>query len=860
MRYVFSIPQSVLVSKKIALTLYLTLSSLSGQTLDIQKALRDRYLDPVKRLHVEGEYERAANAAQAIVADGEASADYFRVLVDCLVTVGMPEEALVAVRAGMEEHPKDLHLTMLHYDVLRAYGRTADMPAALEAVNTLAKTLPADKRSALDTVALGRAALAAGADPQLVLGNYFSAARKKERKLLDVYLAAGELALEKGDFQRAAKEYEEGLKEHGEHPALRTGLARAFAPSDRPVSLKNARRALEMNSRYIGALMVQAEHLISAEGFDEADEKLTEVLEIDEAHSAALALKSAIALLANNDPFGAAKLRSEALERWQLNPEVDHLIGRVLSRAYRFSEGAQYQREALAMGGSFLRAKMQLAQDLMRLGETDEAWKVAAEIREADQYNTQAHNLGLLERQMSGYHVQREEDFILRMPLKDWQVYGARALALLREARTVLPAKYGLNLQLARPTMVEFFPSQQDFAIRTFGSLGGQGLLGVCFGTVITMNSPGSLAAGRNNWEATLWHEYCHVVTLSVTHNRMPRWLSEGISVYEEARRDAAWGMPMTPEWRKRILDEEKPPTPLTELSEAFLNAEDGEAVMFAYYLSSQAVEYLNARYGRDKFLAVLKELGTGTRIQGALETHCAPAEALNGGFQAHLVKLAKAYAPQADFEKPEDAGTSVESLTAYLKEHKGNLAALRMLIAEQMKGEQWQAAADLADKLHELEPGASGSESGLWLKAKAMNRLGKHDEELRLLRQVADASADAAVVFNRLMELEHERKDWAELQKHASRSYALNPFLPEPTEALAEAAEGLGDAEQAIAHYERLINIGPANSTLTRYKLATLYATRDKARAKRHLLDALVDAPRFKEGLELLLKLQAEP
>ncbi|MBL9117224.1 MAG: tetratricopeptide repeat protein [Verrucomicrobiaceae bacterium] len=848
------------MSKKIALLLLISSLPLWGQTLDIQKALRDRYLDPVKRLHVTGEYERAANAAQAIVADGEASADYFRVLVDCLVTVGMPEEAIVAARAGMEEHPDDIHLAMRHYDVLKVFGRTPDMPAALNAVNELAKRKPAAKRTALDMVALGRAALAAGADPQLVIGTYLNPARKKDPKLLEATLALGELALEKGDYQRAAKEFEIGLKEQGEHPALRVGMARAFAPSDRPVSLRNARRALEMNSRHIGALMVQAEHLIAAEGYDEAVEKLDEVLAIDDGLPQALALRSAISLLYDNDPFGAASHRTKALDRWQMNPEVDHLIGKVLSKAYRFREGAQYQREALAMQSGNLKVKMQLAHDLMRLGETEEAWKLAADIRKEDGYNTQAHNLGLLERQMSGFHVQRETDFILRMPLKDWQVYGKRALEILRAARSSLPSKYGLNLGLSRPTTVEFFPSQQDFAIRTFGSLGGQGLLGVCFGTVITMNSPGSLAAGRNNWEATLWHEYCHVVTLGATHNRMPRWLSEGISVYEETRKDASWGMPMTSEWKKRILNKETPPTALTDLSEAFLNAEDGEAVMFAYFLSSRAVEYLTETYGNDKFQALLRELASGTRIKLALEHVLAPAEKLNAGFAKKIEAQAAAYAPRADFEPPKEAGSTIESLENYLKDHPTNVIAWRRLIAEQMDAKNWHAVLIAADKLHALEPEASGSGSALWLKAKAYNRLENHDEELKLLRQVADASSDATPVFLRLMEVEREAKQWVELQKHASRVFALNPFLPEPTESLALAAENLGQKEAASGHYERLLIIGPPNPTLVRYKLAELYRGSDRTKAVRYLLDALVDAPRFKEAHQLLLDLQPLP
>ena len=40
--------------------------------------------------------------------------------------------------------------------------------------------------------------------------------------------------------------------------------------------------------------------------------------------------------------------------------------------------------------------------------------------------------------------------------------------------------------------IVEIFPQQKEFAVRTFGLPGADGLLGVCFGRVITANSPAS--------------------------------------------------------------------------------------------------------------------------------------------------------------------------------------------------------------------------------------------------------------------------------------------------------------------------------------------------------------------------------
>ena len=54
-------------------------------------------------------------------------------------------------------------------------------------------------------------------------------------------------------------------------------------------------------------------------------------------------------------------------------------------------------------------------------------------------------------------------------------------------------------------------------------------------------------SSSATKWESVLWHEFCHVVTLKMTKNKMPRWLSEGISVYEERQVDPAWGMKIDP-------------------------------------------------------------------------------------------------------------------------------------------------------------------------------------------------------------------------------------------------------------------------------------------------------------------------
>jgi len=59
-------------------------------------------------------------------------------------------------------------------------------------------------------------------------------------------------------------------------------------------------------------------------------------------------------------------------------------------------------------------------------------------------------------------------------------------------------------VELTQPTVVEIFPEQKDFAVRTFGMPGNPGYLGVCFGSVITANSPASQSANPANWEDVL--------------------------------------------------------------------------------------------------------------------------------------------------------------------------------------------------------------------------------------------------------------------------------------------------------------------------------------------------------------------
>jgi hypothetical protein len=342
-------------------------------------------------------------------------------------------------------------------------------------------------------------------------------------------------------------------------------------------------------------LLILVDNAISAERFSDAEKTITRVLEVNPNDWAAWSYLAVIAHLRGQYEIEPL-MRAAALSNWSKNPGVDHLIGRKLSDSYRFEEGAAYQRRSLAFQTDYAPAQFQLAQDLLRLGEDAIGWEIAGQISKADPYNVVVHNLMTLSDRVKTFTKLESEGIEVRMDSVEAAIYGNRVMDLLVAAKNVLCEKY--DVVPRAPIIVEIYPQQKDFAIRTFGLPGGDGFLGVCFGRVITANSPASRGSRPSNWESVLWHEFCHAVTLDKTKNRMPRWLSEGISVYEERQRNESWGQAMTPVFREMLLDEAL--TPVSRLSGAFLKPPTPMHLQFAYFQSSLVVDFLVDRFGVD--------------------------------------------------------------------------------------------------------------------------------------------------------------------------------------------------------------------------------------------------------------------
>ncbi|MES2694645.1 MAG: tetratricopeptide repeat protein, partial [Verrucomicrobiota bacterium] len=590
---------------------------------------------------------RRATAALGNPGEG-AQTDWSMVLIQALLATGRNAEADVAMKEALARDQRSIRLKWLGREVAFANGRPDEAVQRQQEVVRAIKMSAWLYRQPADLVIFGRAWLMEGADPKDVLEKVFSAAQKMEPKLRDVYLARGELALEKHDFALAAKAYEEGLKQIPDDPDLLSGRAKAYDNSDREVTLASLEAARKINPKHVPTLLQYVDHHIDAEAYDEANKLLDEIIAVNKTQPDAWAYRAVIAHL-KNDPIAERQARDKGLGSWPTNPRVDYLIGEKLSAKYRFTEGAAAQRRALEFDANYLPAQAQLATNLLRLGETDEGWKLAQTVHEKDDYDVEAFNLVTLKETMAKYAALNDEDFVIRMAAPEVAVYGPRVLALLRRAKAALVTKYGV--ELAKPTYIEIFADQRDFAVRTFGLPDVSGFLGVCFGRVVTANSPATSNLATN-WESVLWHEFCHVVTLQMTKNKMPRWLSEGISVYEERQANPSWGMRIDPKYREMLLGDDL--VPVSKLSAAFLAPKSPRHLQFAYLESSLVVEYIIEKFGIEKVRAVLTDLRNGVEINTSLAKNTVEMDDLESGFKTYAHERAKALAPGMNWEKPD--------------------------------------------------------------------------------------------------------------------------------------------------------------------------------------------------------------
>ncbi len=793
------------------------------------------------RLVAHGKRSEAEALARARGAKDPAAA---AVLGSLLLDGGNTDEALAILKPGAEADPSG-DAALGYGLLLQSLGRKSDARRVLAPLASSWR--PSNAADAL------RAARAARAIGQARTAN--SLFRDALSMLPDdpaINTAWGDLFLEKFDAANAIQSYRAALKVDPEWAPAHLGLSQALAQEDSLGAAASARKALEIDPRLGDAHLAMARDALDRDRPVDARAAIDRALAINPRRLDAHALLAGMAFVGGRIP----DYEKELAAIFAVNPVFGDAYRAVADQAaahYRFEDAVALLRKAVDLEPDNIRARAELGLHLLRVGEEQEARRILESAFGEDPYDLVSHNLLQMLDTLDTFRSFDVKGTIVRLDRDEAPVLQYYALPIVEQAMASMAARYGITPK--GPVVVEVFPKHDDFAVRTLGLPGLLGALGACFGRVVTLDSPRARPPGTFNWQATLWHELGHVFTLQLSHQRVPRWLTEGISVYEEGRVHAEWARDSELAFAHAYAEGKTPK--LTDLNAAFTRPDTVELAYFQGYL---VVQYLVERFGDDALRKFVEGYGRDLDTDAALAaaTGLALAE-LDAAMDA---RLKQRYAELGrSLQVPKGAGLDLSSDVAALKTAASRFRdsfAVQLQVGQALlAGGALEEAVAPLERASSLVPSATGTASPRALLADLAERAGDFPRAAQLLKSlVADdhTNVDAA---RKLVVLARRLGDQDTLAAAYDRIVTVDPFDSAAHTAYGRLALSHRNAALAVREFRAALASGPVDVAPAHCDVAeALLLAGNRQEARRAVLAAIDVAPTYGRAQELLLRI----
>ncbi len=528
-------------------------------------------------------------------------------------------DGALAVWSGLASRDaSDLEARYEQGDVLFAMGRRKDARAQWEATVALPEPTTAEglAQRARCRWRLGGKDQIVAASGELVRSLELTKDHAPARLTLGIlrFLAYGEAK----DFPSGEADLKKVLDLHGDVEEALLWLYRLRSSNyvlDGGKTEPFLDRALAQNPRCMDALVLRAARILDDRRYKDAREAFDQALLVNPRHKDALAHRAAAAFLLH-DEGDYTKWREKALAGDPGQSDVDRILGDHLVALYRFADSIPFYEAAIGADPTDVPALHGLGKALVYTGQGARAKEVLLRAKGlmpgfVDPWRNNA--LAVQQKLDEQYERVENERFVVSLHKDDRGVMEEYLMPLCLEAFEKLGRKY--SHQPDRKVSVEVLHTWDDFSVRTIGFRGFTAL-GACFGSFLTLVSPGDTDLRRQDfmWQATVWHEYTHVLTLGVSKHRVPRWLTEGFSVHEEKQRDPTWERGMDRELFDAFYNRDIPPVRL--LNRLFR----GDRILFGYYQGGLIVDLVARDFGFEKAIELLRAFGDDLDTEDAFE------------------------------------------------------------------------------------------------------------------------------------------------------------------------------------------------------------------------------------------------
>jgi tetratricopeptide (TPR) repeat protein len=640
-----------------------------------------------------------------------------------------------------------------------------------------------------------------------------------------------------GQYGDALALLREVLEVAPEDKGARLGMARlGMAQFEGDIS-DDIQQLLREDGTLVEAYLIEANIAIEAGRLDDAVRAATRARELATQQGLppveALTLLATVEVMRNRDP--AALVR----ETLAYNPRYGSLFEtlarfEVMRRRYR--EADAWLQRIPQVQPELWSGRRELGLNLMRLGRLEEARAHLVASYEGDPFNVITSNTLRLLDSLVNYDFIRlqDPDLVLQLHKSESAALRPYVEQIARESIQSFSRRYGYTP--AQPITIELYKDHADFEVRTAG-LTGIGLLGVTFGHLLAMDSPSGQRRGDFHWGSVLWHEMAHVFTLSATEHRVPRWLSEGLSVYEEWTSGPTPGVSVSTRTLDRFRDGAF--LPVAGIDQGFMRPTYEGQVQVSYEQAGLMCLFAAERFGFERlaqFLRAFRDpaVTTASGIRAAFGV--APEE-FDEAFKEYMQQRFAAYLkdPSRWPELMRRAHTMLDARN-WAGAREAAQAAINML-------PEYTASGSAYEVLAAAEEGAGNIPAAIaawqeWRKAGGWNPAGMR--KLGELLLAEKRTADAAEVFAAI--------NWSD------------PLEVDNHDRLGRLLIEQGRPREAIREYEVLLALNPLDTAAAHYGMArALRLTGDEARAKRYLLQSLETAPNYRPAQRLLLEMTGE-
>lgn len=659
---------------------------------------------------------------------------------------------------------------------------------------------------------------------------------------LDAQRRIGALFLDKYNAPEARASYEAVLKRAPADPEALLGLARVEEFEGKGTAMLTARRALAAAPGDARALAYVARLHLDAEAFDSARAVADRAVAADSAQLAGWVVLGAHAWITGDSVTYRRALG--AATTLQPRPADFHTgVAEAAVRQRRYAEAVRLAERAVRDDSMSVTAWGVLGTNQLRIGQMAPGQASIERAFALDPFNLWHKNtLDLLDK-MRSFRTVRQGRFEVVAPSDDADLLAMYIIPLLERAYDSLTVRYGYRAPT--PVRLEFFRQHADFSVRTVG-LVGLGALGVSFGSLLAMDTPNARERGTFNWGSTAWHELTHAFTLGASGHRVPRWLSEGLSVLEERRANIGWGartsLPYLQAYRAGRL------RPVSQLNDGFLRPRTPQETGFSYYHASLFCEWVEETRGGAALPALLVAYRDGADTPEALQRVLGQSmgqvdAAFDGWLRQRFRVELQALGGLAGGEGADSTGGEFVQT---------------MRRATAVMGAHPDSARVLFERARTLFPSYAGPDGPSWFLTQLALAKGDTTNALHLLTEVTSGD-ETAYEANRLEAVLRERQgDLTGAAAAMERMLWIWPYAAIDHESLATIAARTGDHVRAVRERRAVIALRPPDLLAARLELArALAAGGDSTGARRELLGILEDAPSYEGAQQLLLTLR---